>query len=72
MGGQYIGIACWTFNADPWMNLAVDEDPNNAWLNGAVDDLRIYNRTLSDTEIAALYMSFDKLPPSRLQTWLLR
>jgi hypothetical protein len=64
MGGQYMGIACWTFNADPWMDLSVDEDPNNAWLNGAVDDLRIYNRTLSDTEIAALYLSFDKLPPS--------
>jgi hypothetical protein len=71
MAGQYIGIACWTFNEDPWMNLSVDEHPNNAWINGTVDDLRIYNRTLSDTEIAALYMSFDKLPsstPSNLVT----
>jgi len=64
MAGYYIGIACWTFNEDPWMDLTVDEHPNNAWINGAVDDLRIYNRTLSDTEIAALYLSFDKLPPT--------
>jgi hypothetical protein len=71
MAGYYIGIACWTFNEDPWMNLSVDEHPNNAWINGTVDDLRIYNRTLSDTEIAALYLSFDKLPsstPSNLVT----
>lgn len=64
MAGYYIGVAGWTFNETPEMDLAVDEHPNNAWINGTVDDIRIYNRALSGSEISALYLSFDKLPPS--------
>ncbi len=64
MAGYYIGIAGWTFNGTPQMDLSVDEYPNNAWINGAVDDVRIYNRALDDAEINALYISFDKATPS--------
>ena len=64
LAGQYLGVACWTFNETPQMDLSVDEHPNNAWVNGAMDDLRIYNRTLSASEIFALYRSYNKLPPS--------
>ncbi|MGZ5528698.1 MAG: golvesin C-terminal-like domain-containing protein, partial [Limisphaerales bacterium] len=64
MAGYYISIAGWTFNATPQMDLSVDEYPNNAWMNGAVDDVRIYNRALGDAEVNALYVSFDKGRPS--------
>jgi len=62
--GHYIGMSCWTFNATPELDLSVDGHPNNAWINGAVDDARIYNRVLSADEIRTLYLSFDKFPPS--------
>lgn len=64
MAGYYIAIAGWTFNATPEMDLSVDGHPNNAWINGAVDDLRIYNRALSPAEMQSLYRSFDTLPPT--------
>ncbi|MBC8097642.1 MAG: hypothetical protein H7Y43_17715 [Akkermansiaceae bacterium] len=63
--GTWLGIAAWTFNKDPWMDLAVDGHPNNAWVNGTMDDLRIYNRALSNAEVETLYYSFDKAPPSQ-------
>lgn len=62
--GHYIGIACWTFNVTPELDLNVDAHPNNAWINGAVDDVRIYRRVLSAADIEALYRSSDRLPPS--------
>jgi len=64
MAGYYIGLACWTFNETPQMDLSVDEHPNNGWLSGTLDDLRIYNRVLSGDEILNLYSSFDHTPPS--------
>jgi concanavalin A-like lectin/glucanase superfamily protein len=64
MGGQYIGMACWTFNETPEMDLSVDQHPNNAWMNGAIDDVRVYRRVLTASQILALYDSFDKIPPS--------
>ncbi|MCC7374082.1 MAG: hypothetical protein IT581_05475 [Verrucomicrobiales bacterium] len=63
VAGQYIGIGCWTFNKTPWMDLSEDLHPNNAWVNGLVDDIRIYNRVLSAEEASAVYSSFDRLPP---------
>jgi hypothetical protein len=64
MAGTYIGVSCWTFNVSPELNLAIDQNPNNAWINGRVDDLRIYSRALSEDEVFEYYRSFDKLPPS--------
>jgi hypothetical protein len=68
VGGVYISIAGWTFNESPWMDNSVpSKHPNNAWINGAVDDVRIYNRALSPSEIGTLYNSFDKQPPTTPQ-----
>jgi hypothetical protein len=41
-----------------------DKHPNNAWINGALDDVRIYTRVLSPTELFALYASSDKQSPT--------
>jgi hypothetical protein len=62
--GRYIGMSCWTFNVTPELDLSVDGHPNNAWINGAVDDVRIYRRALNLAEIESLYRSFDKMPPT--------
>jgi hypothetical protein len=63
MAGYYMGIAGWTFNGTPQMD-SVDGYPNNAWINGRVDDFRFYNRALTSSEITSLYTSFDKAPPT--------
>jgi hypothetical protein len=63
--GPYLTLGGWTFSVDPWLN--EDGHPNNAWINGALDDVRIYDRVLSPGEMLALYASFDKLPPGAPQ-----
>jgi hypothetical protein len=64
-GGVYLSIAGWTFNESPWMDNSVpSKHPNNAWINGAIDDVRIYKRVLSPSEVVALYSSFDNQPPT--------
>ncbi|MDB6056208.1 MAG: xly 1, partial [Verrucomicrobiales bacterium] len=68
MAGYYMGIAGWTFNGTPEMDLSVDGYPNNAWINGRVDDFRFYNRALTSSEITSLYTSFDKAPPKSPST----
>jgi len=50
----WIGIACWTHNGSAPME-AGDDYPNNGWLNGALDDIRIYNRVLSPQEIYFIF-----------------
>jgi hypothetical protein len=62
--GTWMGIACWTFNKDPWLDLDVDLHPNNAWVNGTMDDIRVYNRALSAAEIEDLYYSYDQDSPT--------
>jgi hypothetical protein len=63
--GYYLSMAGWTFGETPWMdNTLGDKHPNNAWINGALDDVRIYNRALGASEIRSLYGSFDHQPPS--------
>lgn len=47
--GEWIGVGCWTHNGTP--PLTNGTTPNNGWLNGNLDDIRIYNRVLSDVEI---------------------
>lgn len=51
--GDWIAVGCWTHNGNP--ELGVNTVPNNGWLNGGLDDVRIYNRVLSDAEISAIY-----------------
>jgi alpha-tubulin suppressor-like RCC1 family protein len=48
----WIGLSCWTHNTTP--ELGVDKRPNTGWHHGAMDDVRIYNRTLGPAEIAAI------------------
>jgi hypothetical protein len=52
---SYLGMACWTFGEDPWMDLSLDGHPNNGWMDGAMDDARIYSRALSASEVQSLY-----------------
>ncbi|HXG48226.1 MAG TPA: LamG-like jellyroll fold domain-containing protein [Methylomirabilota bacterium] len=68
--GYYTGIGVWTFNRTPAMDLDEDLHPNNGWINGTLDDLRIYRRTLANEEIESLFYSYDRdLPtvPTNLQ-----
>lgn len=62
--GSYLGMGVWTFNRTPAMDLNEDLHPNNGWINGLVDDMRLYRRTLHADEIAALFYSFDRDNPS--------
>lgn len=59
----FLGIGCQTHNGDPWLD-DTDIYPNHGWLNGKLEDVRIYRRVLSDTEIHDLYISYDNQPPS--------
>jgi len=53
----WIGIGCDTHAGTPPLNDEAPqiEYPNNGWLNGVMDDVRIYNRVLSAAEIQAVY-----------------
>jgi Tfp pilus assembly protein PilV len=43
------------FNSNPLLGGAYTQTPGNSQFNGTLDDLRIYNRALSATEISTLY-----------------
>ena len=57
-GPVYLGIGCWTFNEDPWIfpvaDGGPDNHPNNGWMTGAMDDLRLYDRALAPSEIQSI------------------
>ena len=53
LGGSYLCIGCWNFGSSPEF-YDDDHHPNNAWVSGGIDDVRIYNRVLSPAEIARL------------------
>ncbi len=62
-GTPWIAIGCWTHGGSPiWAD--ADGLPNNGWFGGQIDDVRIYTRALSPTEVFTLYGRFDKVPPS--------
>ncbi|MGA2863539.1 MAG: LamG-like jellyroll fold domain-containing protein [Verrucomicrobiota bacterium] len=64
IGGAYrwIGIGCRNHSGTPvWGD---DLYPNNGWMGGYIDDVRVYNRALSAGEVVDLYASFDHVPPS--------
>lgn len=61
---RWIGIGVKTHDGDPWLNdeptSAPDADPNNdypnnGWMHGLIDDVRIYSRALSAAEVAAVF-----------------
>jgi len=37
--------------------------PNHGWMNGHIDDIRIYNRVLTDSEIHAVYSGSEVVDP---------
>jgi hypothetical protein len=64
---HWLAVGCQHHEGSPQMDYGQpggDMYPNNGWMGGSMDDVRIYNQALSGAEMAALYSSFDKLPPS--------
>lgn len=56
-GGTYIALATWNFGRSPtWYDS--DGYPNAGWMNGGIDDVRIYNRALGTNEVLGLYESY--------------
>jgi chitodextrinase len=45
----------WSTNMNLYMGASRPENAGNMWFDGALDDVRIYNRALSSTEIQQLY-----------------
>lgn len=39
-------------------------DANNRWFNGTIDDVRVYNRSLTQTEIFTLYNQTKRIAPT--------
>lgn len=58
-GGTYIGLGTWNFGRSPvWDD--TDGYPNAGWMNGGIDDLRIYNRALSSDDVMNLFLSYQQ------------
>jgi hypothetical protein len=53
--GGWIAVGCRTHSGSPSIADG-DRFPNNAWMNGQLHDLRIYNRVLNASEINLLYL----------------
>jgi len=64
VSAYFLEVGGKTHNGDPYLEGGIDIYPNHGWLNGKIDDVRIYNRDLGSAGIAAIYHSFDRLPPS--------
>jgi hypothetical protein len=66
--GILVGSAQWTidtYNSVLSMG-SIDGDPSGYYFHGSVDDVRLYNRSLSNTEAAALYANESVPEPSAL------
>jgi hypothetical protein len=50
--GHWVAIGCWTHNNT---DLPDGTGPNNGWMGGKMDDIRIYKRALSPTEVQDLH-----------------
>lgn len=56
MNYPWIGIGANPHSGTPELEDEVSEDyPNNGWYNGYLDDIRIYDRLLSESEIQTIY-----------------
>jgi hypothetical protein len=62
VANHFLGIGCKTHNGDPQLEEGTDIYPNHGWLNGRLDDIRIYRRELSADEIAAVYAMATEAP----------
>jgi hypothetical protein len=58
---HWLGIGCWHHNNSDRPD---GTGPNNGWMGGRMDDIRIYNRALSAAEIQGLYASKSLVPPT--------
>lgn len=52
---SWLAIGTWKHQNGPDLDPARQQPPNCCWYGGQLDDLRIYNRALSATEVASLY-----------------
>lgn len=52
---HYLGISMWKHQSGPALDPAGINPPNVGWFGGELDDLRIYNRPLSPTEVFNLF-----------------
>lgn len=55
---HWLAIGCWHHEGTPQMDYGLpggDMYPNNGWMGGSIDDVRIYNRALNAAEITVLY-----------------
>lgn len=52
---HWIAVGCYTHDGTPQID--GDGYPNNGWIDGGIDDVRLYNRPLSSTEVQQLYQS---------------
>jgi hypothetical protein len=59
---HWIAVGCMTHDGTPQID--GDGYPNNAWIDGGIDDFRLYNRALSAGEIQSLYQSMNKVTPA--------
>ncbi len=58
-GGTYIALGTWNFGRWPtWDD--TDGYPNAGWMNGSIDDLRVYNRALGSNEVMNLFLSYQQ------------
>lgn len=58
MSAGFLALGCDSHNGNPWLTPHDDvgeQYPNHAWFNGEIDDVRIYNRPLTDVEILSIY-----------------
>ncbi|HXG46192.1 MAG TPA: LamG domain-containing protein [Methylomirabilota bacterium] len=79
MSTGFLALGCDSHNGNPWLTPNDDtgeQYPNHAWFNGELDDVRIYNRPLSDAEILSIYNGTedgqggggpDPVPPRKVQ-----
>jgi hypothetical protein len=61
----WLGIGANPHGGTPELDEESEDYPNNGWFNGYMDDIRIYNRVLTATEIAALAGSDAEEPPAQ-------
>jgi hypothetical protein len=55
---HWIGIGCLVHEGTPQID--GDGYPSSGWFDGGIDDIRIYNRALSPSEILSLYQNTKK------------
>jgi hypothetical protein len=55
---HWMGVGCSHHEGTPQMDYGLpggDMYPNNGWMGGKLDDIRIYNRALSASEVSTIY-----------------